>query len=216
MTPLQQFNVLPFKQRQSVLDKYRDYNTQHMDWWDCVYDTFQEDMKAIGVRVDKMYFTGFWSQGDGACFDGAVTDWTLFLTSIGYNDAALIAGAEICDWSFGCRHTGYRYYHENSVSYTGDINLPDSVDDSYFGDRWFDWGPDDIRQVTMMTNLSKYNSHDLHEEFATVFSNHAKDLYKQLYEEYSHLTSDAVVLESLDANDQLEDAIEEITEADHA
>lgn len=216
MTPLQKFNSLPEKQRQALLDKYRDYNTEHDEWWECVYETFKSDMEAVGVRVDKIRFSGFWSQGDGACFEGKVEDWPLFLTSIGHSDAALIYAAENFDWDFTCNHTHYMYSHHKSVSYGGEINLPDSVDDYYFADRYLEWGPEDIRTATMMTNLSRYAPMAVQEEFITVFENYMLDLYKQLYEEYEHLTSDETVLDSLEANDRLEEAMEEITEDNHA
>ena len=215
MTPLQKFNALPEKQRKAVLDKYRQWNVEHTDWWDCVEENFKSDMDAIGVRVDKIHFSGFWSQGDGACFEGAVADWPVFLTSLGFSNAALIAASEMCDWYLACKHSHNLYSHHKSVSYDNQINLPDHVDDHYFADRWFDWGPDDIRTVTMMTNLSKYKAVDLEDEFITVFENYMIDLYKQLYEEYEYLTSDASVLDSLDANDKLEESMEEL-ENDHA
>jgi hypothetical protein len=41
-------------------------------------------------------------------------------------------------------------------------------------------------------------------------------LYKELEEEHDHLTSDEVVLETLDANDMLVEAIESITEDEDA
>ena len=169
-------------------------------------------MEAIGVRVDKMMFSGFWSQGDGACFEGAVEDWPLFLTSIGYSDAALIYAAENFDWSFECKHSHYLYYHHKSVGYSSELNLPDSVDDHYFVDRYIEWGPDDIRTATLMTNLMPYAPLALEEEFATVFENYMLELYKQLYAEYEYLTSDAVILEVLEANERLEEAIESIAE----
>ena len=215
MTPLQKFNMLPARQRDEILDKYRDWLVDHIDWWDCVEENFKSDMAAIGIHVDKIHFRGFWSQGDGACFDGKVDDWALFLTTIGYSDAALIYAAENFDWEFTCQHTHYMYSHHKSVSYGGEINLPDNVDDHYYADRYCEWGPDDIRTATLMTNLSEYAPMSLQEEFMTVFENHMLDLYKQLYEEYEHLTSDASVLDSLDANDRLEEAMEEL-ESEHA
>lgn len=39
-------------------------------WWDCVYEDATTIGKILGIDIDHIYFTGFWSQGDGACFDG--------------------------------------------------------------------------------------------------------------------------------------------------
>jgi hypothetical protein len=216
MTPLQKFNTLPSKQRDEILDKYRQWNVEHVDWGDCVYETFKCDMAAIGVRVDKMFFSGFWSQGDGACFEGRVEDWPLFLTSIGYTDAALIAAGDDCCWSFSCEHRGYSYYHHKTVTYSTEINLPESTEDADFADRYLPWEPDDIRTATMMASLAQYTSATLIDEFATVFENYMLDLYKQLGEEYEHLTSDESIRDSLDANDQLEEAMEALLENEDA
>ena len=47
-------------------DKYEpsDY------WSDGVIFDAKEMAALMGIAIDKIYFTGFWSQGDGACFTG--------------------------------------------------------------------------------------------------------------------------------------------------
>lgn len=217
MTPLQKFNLLSNQQREEILDKYRQWNVDHVDWWDNVYESFKSDMEAIGISVYRMKFSGFWSQGDGACFEGAVEDWGLFLTSMGYSDAALIYAAETFDWSFNCNYKHVLYSNHKSVSYGGEINLPDSVDDHYFADRYIEWGPDDIRTIALMTHLSKYAvGNQLSEEFMTLFENCMLDLYKRLYKEYEHLTSNEVVLETLEVNEMLGDVVQSFLESTNA
>ncbi len=44
---------------EATLDKYRHINVEHIDWWDCVYETFREDMKEHGIDVERMYFRAF-------------------------------------------------------------------------------------------------------------------------------------------------------------
>lgn len=44
---------------------YPDHN-----WWESVYDAAREIATYFGVEIDKICFSGFWSQGDGACFTG--------------------------------------------------------------------------------------------------------------------------------------------------
>lgn len=41
------------------------------EWWDGVYDCATEAGKLIGIDIDKIFFSGFASQGDGACFEGS-------------------------------------------------------------------------------------------------------------------------------------------------
>ena len=76
--------TLPDEVKTRVLEEYKDFNTAGFEWWDSVYESFKEDMRNIGVEVDRMYFSGFWSQGDGACFEGEVKAWELFLPTIGH------------------------------------------------------------------------------------------------------------------------------------
>jgi hypothetical protein len=90
MTPIERFEALTKRQQDEILDKHRHYNTEHLDWWDGVYDCFKTDMADIGIDVDRMYFSGFYSQGDGACFEGSVDDWPKFLESLGHTSPALI------------------------------------------------------------------------------------------------------------------------------
>ena len=50
----------------------------HDDWWDAVYEDFERICDILGVRLmgggtrqkPCIWFSGFWSQGDGACFEG--------------------------------------------------------------------------------------------------------------------------------------------------
>ena len=64
---------------------YREGNLDY-DWWDCVYEDAERIGNLMGIEFDqkpiklmngsfryepKIYFSGFWSQGDGACFEGS-------------------------------------------------------------------------------------------------------------------------------------------------
>lgn len=39
------------------------------EWYDFILEDWKEKLAEIGFTNAKIYFTGFWSQGDGACFD---------------------------------------------------------------------------------------------------------------------------------------------------
>ena len=41
------------------------------EWWDHTYDTARDAGRILGVDIDEIFFSGFWSQGDGACFTGS-------------------------------------------------------------------------------------------------------------------------------------------------
>lgn len=60
--------------KDELIEKYRYMNVDGgYDWWESIEEDLRSDMDAIGFTVDKMYFSGFWSQGDGACFTGGCT-----------------------------------------------------------------------------------------------------------------------------------------------
>ncbi len=210
MDATHRWHSLPESVKARILDEHRYWNVGDFEWWDSVYELFTEDMKAIGIEVDKMYFSGFWSQGDGACFEGRVCDWGLFLKSLGYNDDLLIEHfKEVA--SFSVKHSGH-YYHENCTSFSMEWILPT---DPYTGEEHFleSYGcGEELRDAVLIARLSQYDSNKLEAEFTEAFKDHMRDLYRRLEEEYEYLTSDEVVLESLEANDMLDDLIAEHTE----
>jgi hypothetical protein len=212
MTPRERFNALPARQRDEILDKHRHYNTDHLDWWDAVYDCFKADMDAIGIDVDKIYFSGFWSQGDGACFEGRVSNWDAFLRSCGYECPALISLAEQA-WSFRVEHRGH-YYHENCTSFTSDMACPSDYCYSELDEFVYAYSPykTEIQDAVFLTNLQGYDYDKLHDEFEEEFKSHMRDLYNRLEVEYDALTSDESVLEALHANDMLDEIIDELEE----
>ena len=57
--------------RAAVLDKYRDWNVEGLDWWDSVYEDAQAIGALMGFTGMEIGFSGFWSQGDGARFDAS-------------------------------------------------------------------------------------------------------------------------------------------------
>ena len=181
MDAKEKWNQLTETNRERLLEKHRDCEVQ-WEWWDSVEEMFKEDMSEIGVRVEDMYFSGFWSQGDGACFNGYVGDWTKFLTAVGKPELAEVAMAHGASFSW---ISNGRYCHENTIEFRIDglwINNP------------YDEEDDEVRHV--MWNAvngeggSLYAANDALIEF---LKDKMRDLYKQLEEEHEHLTSDETV-----------------------
>lgn len=213
MTPLDRFNALSARQRDEILDNHRDYSIEHLDWWDSVYDDFKHDMDAIGIEVERMYFRGFWSQGDGACFEGRVFSWEDFLPSLGHTCPALISLADSSGWKFRVEHSGH-YYHENSTDFhtcIATIDCHDADDEEDFA-RVFSPYKSEIQTAAWMALIADYKYEDLEHEFTEAFKSHMRALYNRLEAEYDHLTSDESVLEALDANDMLTEIIDQLEE----
>lgn len=212
----ERFDALPEDLKDKILEKHRHWNVEHIDWWDSVYDSFTYDMAQIGIGVDRMYFSGFWSQGDGACFEGHVCDWTAFLKSVGYSDAALIKHATVA-FSFAVHHRGH-YYHENCTSFDADLPLPASDEDEWFLEHFSPYQDDrhSLHEAVWIAIINGYSNDSFEREFTEAFKGHMQTLYGMLEEEYEQLTSDEAILDSLEVNDQLEDAINDAMEIYYA
>src|ERR1700744_3655147 len=67
------FEELDEKAKNRALKDFQDLNV-NFDWWDFTYDDFVSVCSYLGISVDKksIHFDGFYSQGDGSCFDAEV------------------------------------------------------------------------------------------------------------------------------------------------
>jgi len=81
--PVYDFTELSGAARDKARTWFRE--TIHDGWWDSVYDDFEQICLILGVTLATttvrlmgrgtrqkpcIWFSGFWSQGDGACFEG--------------------------------------------------------------------------------------------------------------------------------------------------
>ena len=64
------FDELTDEAKERAREWYRDVALDY-EWCDGVYDTAKTAGACLGIDVDQIYFSGFWSQGDGACFTGS-------------------------------------------------------------------------------------------------------------------------------------------------
>ncbi len=72
-TKLYQFDELSDDAKEKARDWYRQGNSEMFGDFhgDCVIDDAKECFKLLGIRIDRVFYSGFSSQGDGACFEGA-------------------------------------------------------------------------------------------------------------------------------------------------
>lgn len=66
---LYQFDELNDKAKEVAREWYKKDWPDH-GWWDSIYDDAKEVAKYFGVEINKICFSGFWSQGDGGAFTG--------------------------------------------------------------------------------------------------------------------------------------------------
>lgn len=186
------------ERKKALIERYRDIHMDH-DWSDGVEENFKHEMSKIGIRVDEIYFRGFWSQGDGACFAGRVYSWLSFLPNIGYDNPVLIQYARDTAMVETTR-TG-RYAHENSVHFEwGGLTDPKYEDEEYFLANYSPYEADDFRSIAWLNLLKQVDFEALVKDVEEAFKDHMRQLYKDLEKEYDYLTSDEAVWEAIEAN----------------
>lgn len=198
------------------------------DWWDCVYDDADKVAAMLGASIDTkavrlmgggtrhdpaIYFSGFWSQGDGACFDG---DWqpvddptrildevlahapqderlheiALDLAVLSERCNALIPGA----WA-RVRHSGH-YSHSGCTAIEFDLPTPDHVLDE-----------NDLQMMVWnaLVTAARLDYDSFNEAITSALRSLMDWIYRQLQAEYDYLTSDEAIDGLIGANDYLFD-----------
>lgn len=169
--------------RQNWREGHLDY-----DWWDSTYEDFIQILEILGYEVSErdIYFTGFWSQGDGASFTGLYSyakGSTRRIREYAPKDVELHAIAdELCAMQ---RHNFYQvtgsisrighYVHECSMQ----CNV-DRADSVYWSQAAYD------------------KAHDTFEDCSRRL---AQWLYSALAREYEYQMGDESIDESIAANE---------------
>lgn len=71
------FDELDDSAKETAREWFRSVQLDY-DWWDFTTDDAKRLGKTLGIEIDDIYFSGFSSQGDGACFTGQYSyrpDW---------------------------------------------------------------------------------------------------------------------------------------------
>lgn len=200
-TTVYEFDELSGAAQSVALQNNRHTNVEH-DWWDYQYEDASTIAEMLGFDVMEhktsknrdgttrhyqtpgFSFSGFWSQGDGACISKGT--WSFAKCALKNLQKYAPKDAELHRIARGLtalqKQNGYQltasirqrghYYHERSMEFDLD----------------FEKHPD--RAISS----ESYNA------FKELVASFCLWLYKQLQNEYEHLTSDEVVAESLRAN----------------
>jgi hypothetical protein len=199
-----EWEALSNKRQEQLLEKYRD--PCDYGWWDFVYEGFREQCADIGIQVDDITFSGFWSQGDGAAFEGRVTEWAPVLFRLGR--------PHWLNWAVENTWTFY--------SATGRSNCMSFGCDMPMLDNPYDEDEEPLQHSAWLIKHQPPSERELEQlesDLQGLFNDLADDLYKHLEEEYEYLTSDETTLEYILDNVEIheldldEDEIEAVQEA---
>lgn len=160
-------------------------------WYDCTYEDATQCAALLGIDITRIYFSGFYSQGDGACFEGSYTARENALSAIlehAPQDATLHDIAAALDklqseWrgaiSATVKHSGH-YYHAGCTIIECELDAAKWLDDE---------------AATPDLTLDAENT------LETCLRAFMRWIYRQLETQYDYLMSDEAVAETLLANE---------------
>lgn len=171
--------------QQTAIDKLRENCLDH-EWWDYIF----EDAKAIGllmgIEISNIYFSGFSSKGDGACFEG----------SYAYKKNSVYAVKDYAPQdeelhrivSELAAHQRKRLYQiRASVKHSGHYQHRFCTDISVDFESWFGGG-------------DSYDS-EVESDIIELLRDFMHWIYKRLNAESNYLMSDEAIKETIEANE---------------
>jgi hypothetical protein len=172
----------------------------HEDWWEGTENNFTERMRSRGVEVERVFFSGFWSQGDGACFEGSICDMDDFLKFYFNDDEYPFIRRLLKEngaVNLSCHQHGY-YSHANSVLFseqhdTWELIHHDEEDEFR------------LKVINAMDEKLADELTDFYSAAHEIFRDAMRSLYDDLQAEYEYLTSDETIREYLEDQEEEED-----------
>lgn len=173
------FKDLPQSAKEKLIEENRGINI-HYEWYYPEYEHAKSVAEVLGIDIDRIYFTGFWSQGSGASFTGRVRynkDMLKQIKKVTNDEEILRIAKEIHRLQRKTCYTTYitvdrrgYYYHEKSM-------------------------------VISEIRSDKGNPYELEHDWLEVFADFSLWIYKNLERTYDFLISDASVIEALEDNE---------------
>lgn len=173
------FDELSDTAKQKALESLSDINTDY-EWWN--YEDYTNIGKIFGIQIDKIYFSGFSSQGDGACFEGhyrynkdapkKIREYAPLDTRL--HDIAdtlqSIQKGQFYQLMSDTKHRGH-YYHENCT------------------------------ETSVYRNDNKDITREVEKQLIDTLKDFMKWIYRSLEKDYDHLTSEEAIKETIQLNE---------------
>lgn len=187
---LYEFNELSEASKEKARQWWRECSEGDSYWSELVTGEAKEEGKKMGLDIDDIYFSGFYHQGSGACYEGTwhACDVKAGETAKDWGDSPetkeirRIAScfeelaAKYPNASFSVKHSGH-YYHEFSTSFN--VSLGEDEDNSSISQEEWSRAEGDLIETAR---------------------DYMRWIYKQLEKEYEYQNSDEVIDELLVSN----------------
>ena len=176
-TILYSFDELSTEAKKRAITSFQEDDSYlYYNWYQDTINDFKTILELIGYYNIEFYFSGFWSQGDGACFSARFSREKRCLQKVKsycpkeekiLNIIEKIQSEIPLHEEYEIKHSGH-YYHEycTNVYYLGDNEKAEQLD----------------------------------ERFLELSRQLMRILYKKLNDEYDYLNSSEAIIEHIKAN----------------
>jgi len=196
---------------QTAQQKAREWYLEGMDyeWWEGTYEMAIEDGKEKGFYIDKIYFSGFYSQGDGASWIGQV-DVRQWLEenlpdSIGLSAWCQLIQEDVVDKFSKVVANNSHYCHESTMQFS---DIEDHTDE--FTDDWLMELPSIFKGMEVQhlfdiiesdPNCPLKSTEGITQAITESGRQYAVEIYGMLKQEYEYLCSEEMMLDHFNCND---------------
>ena len=195
----------------SAKQKAREWYLEGMDyeWWEGTYEMAIEDGKEKGFYIDKIFFSGFSSQGDGASWIGQV-DVRQWLEENLPDSIGLSAWCQLIQEGVVSMHckveaNNAHYCHESTMQFGEVIDDTDVFEDDYTMQKESIFKGMEIQHLFDIIETDNEcpikSTEGIEQAIVESGKQYAKDIYQRLREEYEYLCSEEMMLDHFDCND---------------
>jgi hypothetical protein len=178
------------KRFQKEYSKWQEYALDR-DWWDYMEGNFKGDMADKGVIVSHIYFNLSYSQGDYASFEGSISvdEW---MVHKGYDEtypALYLAAKDYCEFAHVADRSRGSWPRVNLEGNLAGNTDPSGIFKHLDREAW-----DELV-------YEQFSAAGLEDEMQSFVEAECRKLYRDLREEYEHLTSEQSFIESCECNE---------------
>lgn len=178
-----EFAELPEEAKVKALRNNWDWNVDDSFWYESTVDDAKRIGALFGLDIDKVYFSGFSLQGDGACFEGSFEGLIGGAVAVA-NECPEDATVQEIAADYESLQTANNYELAGTVKHRGHYNHSGCTNIEVVEENEGDGTIPQETEASMRETLRRYMDW----------------IYRNLEREYEYQTSEAQIIESLEAN----------------